>query len=62
MKFDLDGCERLGIHAQSARQADQAARQFLRIAEGQGLPVNADPADPAALRRCLLLGFSDRLA
>ena len=62
MKFDLDGCERLGIHAQSARQADQAARQFLRIAEGQGLPVNDAPADPAALRRCLLLGFSDRLA
>lgn len=62
MKFDLDGCERLGIHAQSARQADQAARQFLRIAEGQGLPVNGEPADPEAIRRCLLLGFSDRLA
>jgi len=62
MKFDLDACERLGIHAQSARQADQAARQFLRIAEGQGLPVGDAPADPAAIRRCLLLGFSDRLA
>ena len=62
LKFDLDACERLGIHAQSARQADQAARQFLRIAEGQGLPVADAPADPAAVRRCLLLGFSDRLA
>jgi ATP-dependent helicase HrpB len=62
VKFDLDACERLGIHAQSARQADQAARQFLRIAEGQGLPVADGPADPAAIRRCLLLGFSDRLA
>jgi len=62
MKFDLDACERLGIHAQSARQADQAARQFLRIAEGQGLPVGDGPADPLAIRRCLLLGFSDRLA
>jgi ATP-dependent helicase HrpB len=62
LKFDLDACERLGIHAQSARQADQAARQFLRIAEGQGLPVGDAPADPVAIRRCLLLGFSDRLA
>ena len=62
LKFDLDACERLGIHAQSARQADQAARQFLRIAEGQGLPIADAPADPAAVRRCLLLGFSDRLA
>lgn len=62
LKFDLDACERLGIHAQSARQADQAARQFRRIAEGQGLPVADGPAEPAAIRRCLLLGFSDRLA
>jgi ATP-dependent helicase HrpB len=62
MKFDADACDRFGVHGQDARQADQAARQFLRLAEGQGLPVSDRIADPAAVRRCLLLGFSDRLA
>ncbi len=62
MKFDADACDRFGVHGQAARQADQAARQFLRLAEGQGLPVSDRLADPAAIRRCLLLGFSDRLA
>jgi len=62
MKFDADACDRFGVHGQAARQADQAARQFLRLAEGQGLPVSDRIADPAAVRRCLLLGFTDRLA
>ena len=62
MKFDADACDRFGVHGQAARQADQAARQFLRLAEGQGLPVSDRIADPTAVRRCLLLGFSDRLA
>lgn len=62
MKFEADACDRFGVHGQAARQADQAARQFLRLAEGQGLPVSDRVADPAAVRRCLLLGFSDRLA
>ena len=57
MKFDADACDRFGVHGQAARQADQAARQFLRLAEGQGLPVSDRIADPAAVRRCLLLGF-----
>ena len=62
MKFDADACDRFGVHGQAARQADQAAKQFLRLAEGQGLPVADRIADPAAVRRCILLGFSDRLA
>ncbi len=62
LKFDADACDQLGVHGQAARQADQAARQFIRIAEGQGLRVNKEPADPEAIRRCLLLGFSDQLA
>lgn len=62
LRFDPDACERLGVHGLSARQADQAARQFQRIAEGQRLPVNAEPAPSDAVRRCVLLGFSDRLA
>jgi len=62
MKFDADACDRFGVHGQAARQADQAAKQFLRLAEGQGLPVADRIADPASVRRCILLGFSDRLA
>ena len=62
MKFDADACDRFGVHGQAARQADQAARQFLRLAEGQGLPVSDRIADPTAVRPFVLLGFSDRLA
>lgn len=62
LRFETDACDQLGIHAQGAMQADRAARQFLRIAQAQGLPTNATPADPAAVRRCLLVGLSDRLA
>ena len=62
LKFDADACDRFGVHGQAARQADQAARQFLRLAEWQGLPASDRIADPAAIRRCLLLGFPDRLA
>lgn len=62
LKFDLDACERIGVHAQAARQAHMAARQFLRIAEAQGLKVASVPAAPESLQRCLLLAFSDRLA
>jgi ATP-dependent helicase HrpB len=62
LRFDPDACDRLGIHAQGAREAERAAQQFLRIARGQGLPTDTPPADPDAVRRCLLLGHSDRIA
>jgi len=62
LRFDPDACDRLGIHAQGAREAERAAQQFLRIARAQGLPADTPPADPDALRRCLLLGHSDRIA
>lgn len=61
-RFDPDACDRIGVHAQGALQAERAAQQFLRIARGQGLPINEAPADPSAVRRCLLLGLSDRVA
>lgn len=61
-RFDPDACDRIGVHAQGALQAERAAQQFLRIARAQGLPVDTPPAPPDALRRCLLLGHSDRIA
>ena len=62
LKFDPDACDRFGVHGQAARQAEQAARQFLRLAQGQGLRISDRPAASENIRRCLLLGFSDRLA
>lgn len=62
LRFDPDACDRIGVHAQGALQAHRAAQQFLRLAKGQGLPVADAPAPPEAVRRCLLLGFGDRIA
>ena len=62
LKFDPDACQSLGIQGQSARQADQAAQQFLRIAESQGLKINTTIAETEQIQKSLLAGFIDRLA
>lgn len=62
VNFDGEVCRRLGVHAQAAREAGKAAQQLIQIAEGQGLRTMAQGFSNEALRRCLLLGFSDRLA
>ncbi len=62
VNFDGEVCRRLGVHAQAAREAGKAAQQLLKIAEGQGLRTTTQGFSNEALRRCLLLGFSDRLA
>jgi ATP-dependent helicase HrpB len=60
--FKLEDCRRAGIHAQSARQVGPLLDQFLRIAEREGLDVRPRAASDEALRRCLLIAFSDRVA
>lgn len=60
--FDFGFCKRWGIHAQAARFAARLAEQFLRIARVQGLDDTVRPLDPEAVRKCLLIGFSDQLA
>ncbi|GHB97159.1 ATP-dependent helicase HrpB [Cerasicoccus arenae] len=60
--FNHGFCRQWGIHANAAREADHAAEQFRRIAEGQGLNAGPGPLDEDALRRCLLMAFSDHLA
>lgn len=60
--YDHGFCRQWGIHAQAARQAEQVARQFLRIAGSQGLDTTERPLDEVAVRQCLLLAFSDQLA
>ncbi len=60
--FNLDACRRLGIHAVTARQVGPLHQQFLRIAEDEGLDVRIHPMRDEALQKCILIGFSDRVA
>lgn len=60
--FSLEACRRLGIHAQGARQVGPLFRQFLDIAEREGLVVGSEPTSDDAVRKCVLAGFSDQLA
>lgn len=65
--FSFGFCKQWGIHAQAAAMADKLSEQFLRIARAQGVSDNAPGANATmdtrdAVRRCLLLGFSDQLA
>jgi ATP-dependent helicase HrpB len=60
--FRLDACRRAGIHAVTARQVGPLLDQFLRIAQKEGLDVERRGASDEALRKCILIGFSDRVA
>jgi ATP-dependent helicase HrpB len=60
--YSLEACRRLGIHAQTARQVGPLFNQFLQIAAGEGLDVGEHRVDEAAVRQCVLVGFSDHLA
>lgn len=61
-QFRLEACRRLGLHAQTARQVVPLLEQFQRLAREQGLDPTPGPFDDHALRQCLLIAFSDRLA
>ena len=60
--FNPETCRRLGVHAAAARQVGPLWRQFLEIARREGLDPTDRKAPGDALRRCLLIGFSDRVA
>ena len=61
-RFDLKECQKLGIHAQSARQVGPLFQQFVNIAKKEGLSLHEEPATEAALQKAIILGFSDRIA
>jgi ATP-dependent helicase HrpB len=61
-QFRMDALKRAGIHGVTARQVGSLQEQFLRIARQEGLAVEAGPVDEEALRKCILIGFSDRVA
>jgi len=60
--FRLDACRRAGIHAVAARQVGPLLEQFLAAARREGLDVERRSPGDEALRRCILIGFSDRVA
>jgi len=61
-QFRLDACRKLGIHAVTARQVGPLFDHFLRIAKKEGLDVEAREVKDEALQKCVLIGFSDRVA
>ena len=60
--FALEACRRMGVHAVTARQVGPLLEQFLRIARREGLDAEPRPANDEALQKCILIGFSDRVA
>jgi ATP-dependent helicase HrpB len=61
-QFRLDACRKLGIHAVTARQVGPLLEQFLRIAKREDLDVQPREIKDEALQKCILIGFSDRVA
>ncbi|MBG88565.1 MAG: ATP-dependent helicase HrpB [Verrucomicrobiales bacterium] len=61
-RFSLEACQKLGIHAQSARQVGPLFQQFLDIANREGLSLHEEPAQEIALQKSIIIGFSDRIA
>jgi ATP-dependent helicase HrpB len=61
-QFRLDACRKLGIHAVTARQVGPLFEQFLRIAEKEGLDTEPREVKDESLQKCILIGFSDRVA
>jgi len=60
-QFRIDLLRAAGIHGLTARQVAPLHEQFLRIARQEGLSVEEDTVDDKALRKCILIGFSDRV-
>jgi ATP-dependent helicase HrpB len=61
-QFRIEACRRLGIHAVTAKQVGPLFEQFLRIAKDEGLDITPRDIKDEALQKCILIGFSDRVA
>jgi ATP-dependent helicase HrpB len=61
-QFRVDACRKLGIHAVTAKQVGPLFDQFLRIAKDEGLDTQPREVKDENLQKCILIGFSDRVA
>ncbi len=57
-----DICRKLGLNAAAARQVEPLFRQFIEIAQREGLDATKREAPSDSLRKCILTGFVDRVA
>ena len=60
--FRMDACRRMGVHMVTAKQVGPLFQQFLDIAKREKLDVAPREVPDEALQKCLLIGFSDRVA
>lgn len=60
-QFRPELSRRLGIALTPAHQLAPVLDQFLRIAKEQGLDTTSNPPDDESLRKCILIGFNDRV-
>ncbi len=60
--FSVDHAREVGVHAGAARTVEKTARRFLDIAEKNGLDIVRDFPTVETVAKCILEGFSDRLA
>jgi ATP-dependent helicase HrpB len=60
--YRVEACRRVGVHAQTARQVRPILDSFLRIAARQGLDTRPGRVSDVELQKCVLSGFSDRVA
>ena len=60
--FRIEACRRMGIHMVTAKQVGPLFQQFLDIAKREKLDVTPREVPDEALQKCLLIGFSDRVA
>jgi ATP-dependent helicase HrpB len=60
--FRLEACRDVGVHAVTARPVGPLLEHFLQIARAEKLTVQEGPVSEEALRKCILIGFSDRVA
>ncbi len=60
--YDSQACWNVGINANSARMVDAVFNQFIDIAGGKSLKVDSEQVDEELIQKCILAGFSDRVA
>ena len=61
-QFRMDVLRKVGVHGVTARQVGPLLEQFLRIAREEGLDVEPGEIEESSLQKCILIGFSDRVA
>lgn len=60
--FRLEACRQVGLHAVTARQVGPLLQQFLDTARREGLDTTKREVAEEGSRKCILIGFSDRVA